>query len=93
MAEAVSLGEEQIEPYAKPGKDEISLLSVTFNRMRESLKRALGYAWVNPAPDSALRGRRLEHGPDPWSRELKLEGGIRVEPTSRSIEFQMYYSV
>lgn len=41
MAEAVSLGEEHIEPYVKPGKDEISLLSVAFNRMRESLKRAL----------------------------------------------------
>lgn len=41
MAEAVSLGEEQVAPYVKPGKDEISLLSVAFNRMRESLKRAL----------------------------------------------------
>jgi HAMP domain-containing protein len=41
MAEAVSLGDEQIEPYVKPGKDEISLLSVAFNRMRESLRRAL----------------------------------------------------
>lgn len=41
MAEAVSLGEEHVEPYIKPGKDEISLLSVAFNRMRESLKRAL----------------------------------------------------
>ena len=41
MAEAVSLGEEHVEPYVKPGKDEISLLSVAFNRMRESLRRAL----------------------------------------------------
>lgn len=41
MAEAVSLGEEHVEPYIKPGKDEISQLSVAFNRMRESLKRAL----------------------------------------------------
>jgi HAMP domain-containing protein len=41
MAEAVSLGEEHVEPYVKPGKDEISLLSVAFNRMRESLKRAM----------------------------------------------------
>jgi HAMP domain-containing protein len=41
MAEAVSLGEEHVEPYVKPGRDEISLLSVAFNRMRESLKRAL----------------------------------------------------
>jgi HAMP domain-containing protein len=41
MAEAVSLGEEHVEPYVKPGKDEISSLSVAFNRMRESLARAL----------------------------------------------------
>src|SRR6516164_11412278 len=41
MAEAVSLGEEHVEPYVKPGKDEISLLSVAFNRLRERLKRAL----------------------------------------------------
>ena len=49
MAEAVSLGEEHVEPYVKPGKDEISLLSVAFNRMRESLKRALEML-VTPAP-------------------------------------------
>ncbi len=41
MADAVSLGEENIEPYVKPGKDEISSLSVSFNRMRESLKHAM----------------------------------------------------
>ena len=41
MADAVSLGEENIEPYIKPGKDEISSLSVSFNRMRESLKHAM----------------------------------------------------
>jgi HAMP domain-containing protein len=41
MADAVSLGEENVESYIKPGRDEISLLSVAFNRMRESLKRAL----------------------------------------------------
>ena len=41
MAEAVSLGEENVESYVKPGKDEISSLSVAFNRMRESLKHAM----------------------------------------------------
>jgi HAMP domain-containing protein len=41
MAEAVSLGDESVEPYIKPGKDEISKLSVAFNRMRESLKHAM----------------------------------------------------
>jgi methyl-accepting chemotaxis protein len=42
MAEAVSLGQMDAESYIKPGKDEISVLSVAFNRMRESLKQALG---------------------------------------------------
>jgi HAMP domain-containing protein len=41
MADAVSLGEEDVEPYVKPGNDEISSLSVSFNRMRESLKQAM----------------------------------------------------
>jgi len=41
MADAVSLGDEQVEAYLKPGKDEISSLSVSFNRMRESLKHAM----------------------------------------------------
>jgi HAMP domain-containing protein len=41
LAEAVSLGDESHEPYIKPGKDEISSLSVAFNRMRESLKHAM----------------------------------------------------
>jgi len=41
VAEAVSLGDESVEPYIKPGKDEISTLSVAFNRMRESLKHAM----------------------------------------------------
>ena len=41
MADAVSLGDEHAAPYIKPGKDEISSLSVSFNRMRESLKHAL----------------------------------------------------
>ncbi len=39
-ADAVSLGE-NVETYVKPGKDEISSLSVSFNRMRESLNRAM----------------------------------------------------
>jgi HAMP domain-containing protein len=41
MAEAVSLGDENAESYVKAGKDEISTLSVAFNRMRESLKHAM----------------------------------------------------
>ena len=41
IADAVSLGEEDVETYVKPGTDEISSLSVSFNRMRESLKRAM----------------------------------------------------
>lgn len=40
-ADKVSLGEEGVEAYIKPGKDEISSLSVSFNRMRESLKHAM----------------------------------------------------
>jgi HAMP domain-containing protein len=41
VADAVSLGDENIEFYSKPGKDEISSLSVSFNRMRESLRHAM----------------------------------------------------
>jgi HAMP domain-containing protein len=41
VADKVSLGEEDVEAYIKPGKDEISSLSVSFNRMRESLKHAM----------------------------------------------------
>jgi HAMP domain-containing protein len=41
VADAVSLGQEDIEPYVKPGKDEVSSLSISFNRMRESLKHAM----------------------------------------------------
>jgi HAMP domain-containing protein len=41
MADAVSLGDENVETYIKPGKDEVSSLSVSFNRMRESLKHAM----------------------------------------------------
>jgi protein-histidine pros-kinase len=42
MADAVSLGDESVETYIKPGKDEVSSLSVSFNRMRESLRHAMG---------------------------------------------------
>ena len=42
MAEAVSLGQKDMERYIKPCKDEISALSVAFNRMRESLRQAIG---------------------------------------------------
>jgi protein-histidine pros-kinase len=41
MANAVSLGEDNIETYIKPGRDEISSLSISFNRMRESLAHAM----------------------------------------------------
>jgi methyl-accepting chemotaxis protein len=41
MADAVSLGDENVEPYVKAGNDEISSLSVSFNRMQESLKHAM----------------------------------------------------
>lgn len=41
MADAISLGNEEVEAYVKPGKDEISLLSFSFNRMRESLRHAM----------------------------------------------------
>jgi protein-histidine pros-kinase len=41
IADRVSLGEEGVESYVKPGSDEISSLSVSFNRMRESLKHAM----------------------------------------------------
>jgi HAMP domain-containing protein len=41
VADRVSLGEENVEPYVKPGTDEISSLSVSFNRMRESLRHAM----------------------------------------------------
>ncbi len=40
-ADAVSMGDENVEVYVKSGNDEISSLSVSFNRMRESLKRAM----------------------------------------------------
>jgi protein-histidine pros-kinase len=41
VAEAVSLGAEDVEPYVRQGRDEIATLSRAFNRMRESLKHAM----------------------------------------------------
>lgn len=41
IANAVSLGETGVEEYEKPGRDEISVLSVAFNRMRRSLDSAM----------------------------------------------------
>ena len=41
VADAVSLGDENIEFRPESGKDEISSLSISFNRMRESLKHAM----------------------------------------------------
>ena len=41
IAEKVSLGDFSTEEYVKPGKDEISSLSVSFNRMRRSLEKAM----------------------------------------------------
>ncbi|MEC9431562.1 MAG: DUF3365 domain-containing protein [Pseudomonadota bacterium] len=41
VAEQVSLGDFEVPEYAKPGKDEISSLSASFNRMRRSLESAM----------------------------------------------------
>ncbi|MDX8346889.1 DUF3365 domain-containing protein [Cognatiyoonia sp. IB215446] len=41
VAEQVSLGDFSVPEYAKPGKDEISSLSLSFNRMRRSLESAM----------------------------------------------------
>ncbi|MFP4044021.1 MAG: DUF3365 domain-containing protein [Rhodosalinus sp.] len=41
IAEKVSLGDFTTEEYVKPGRDEISSLSVSFNRMRRSLEKAM----------------------------------------------------
>ncbi|MEO1364198.1 MAG: DUF3365 domain-containing protein [Pseudomonadota bacterium] len=41
MAEKVSLGDFSVPEYQKPGKDEISSLTVSFNRMRRSLEQAM----------------------------------------------------
>ncbi len=41
IANAVSLGEPDVEEYEKPGNDEISSLSQSFNRMRRSLDSAM----------------------------------------------------
>ncbi len=40
-AEKVSMGDFSVPEYAKPGRDEISSLSASFNRMRRSLERAM----------------------------------------------------
>ena len=41
VAETVSMGDFSVPEYAKPGRDEISSLSASFNRMRRSLERAM----------------------------------------------------
>ncbi|NJN47729.1 MAG: DUF3365 domain-containing protein [Candidatus Competibacteraceae bacterium] len=41
IASRVSMGEEEVPEYVKPGKDEISSLSASFNRMRRSLENAM----------------------------------------------------
>ena len=41
VAEKVSLGDFSIPEYTKPGKDEISSLSASFNRMRRSIESAM----------------------------------------------------
>jgi protein-histidine pros-kinase len=41
IANAVSLGEPDVEEYDHPGRDEIAVLSAAFNRMRRSLDSAL----------------------------------------------------
>lgn len=41
IANAVSLGEAGVEEYEKKGSDEISVLSISFNRMRRSLDSAM----------------------------------------------------
>ncbi|MBP1852476.1 c-type heme family protein [Rhizobium halophytocola] len=41
MAEKVSMGDFSTPEYSKPGKDEISSLSASFNRVRRSLERAM----------------------------------------------------
>jgi protein-histidine pros-kinase len=41
IASRVSMGEEDVPEYVKPGKDEIASLSASFNRMRRSLENAM----------------------------------------------------
>lgn len=41
VAEKVSMGDFSVPEYSKPGGDEISSLSVSFNRVRRSLERAM----------------------------------------------------
>lgn len=38
MADAVSLGDENVEPYLKPGNDEISSLSGSFKHAMATIK-------------------------------------------------------
>jgi HAMP domain-containing protein len=41
MANAVSLGDVTVEEYVRKGRDEIAILSNSFNRMRLSLDSAM----------------------------------------------------
>lgn len=41
VAEKVSMGDFSVPEYSKPGRDEISSLSISFNRVRRSLERAM----------------------------------------------------
>lgn len=41
VAEKVSMGDFSVPEYAKPGRDEISSLSASFNRMRRSIESAM----------------------------------------------------
>ncbi|MEL6807545.1 MAG: DUF3365 domain-containing protein [Pseudomonadota bacterium] len=41
LAEKVSMGDFSVPEYQKPGKDEISSLTTSFNRMRRSLEQAM----------------------------------------------------
>jgi HAMP domain-containing protein len=58
IADAVSLGEEGVEVYVKPGKDEIASLSISFNRMRESVRHAI--AMTTPASKRRAPGKPPE---------------------------------
>ena len=65
MADAVSLGDENVEPYLEPGNDAISSLSVSFNRMRESLKHAM--ATIKYGPSTAVIACAEDDKVDPTS--------------------------
>jgi HAMP domain-containing protein len=58
MADAISLGGEHVEAHIKPGKDEISSLPVSFNRMRESLKHAMEMIKYSLRRRASLSGSR-----------------------------------